>query len=185
MKTPLSIACRIVVAATLGCVPASLLAQSQSWDQKIDTPNRFKVLKTFNDEAVLDQETGLVWEKIPEADSLGGWAFIDDECFAHFTGGRLGWRPPTLEEMLSLMDPLQNETGKLPPGHPFDLGGTRDILRQFWTLSTAIVQPANNNFAYVANFEPGGSFFSDPKIAPTHRFWCVRGGHGYDGNNVP
>jgi hypothetical protein len=184
MKAPLAFGYRIFLIATLGCVPVSLLAQSQSWDQKIESENRFKVLKSFSDEAVLDQETGLVWEKIPETSS-GGWAFIDDECFAHFTGGRLGWRPPTLEEMLSLMDPLQNETGKLPPGHPFDLGPTRGITRDFWTLSTAIVQPANNTFAYVASFEPGGSFFSDPKISAAHRFWCVRGGHGYDGNNVP
>jgi hypothetical protein len=179
-----ALACRILLTTTLACVPASLLAQSQSWDQKIDAQNRFKVLKAFNDEAVLDQETGLVWEKTPEPSS-GGWAFIDDECFAHFTGGRLGWRPPTLEEMLSLMDPLQNDMGKLPSGHPFDLGATRGVTRDFWTLSTAIVQPANNSFAYVANFEPGGSFFPDPKISATHRFWCVRGGHGYDGNNVP
>jgi hypothetical protein len=184
MKNPFSIACRVVLSATLACVPVAVLAQSQSWDQKLDGQKRFKVLKAFNDEAVLDQETGLVWEATPEADP-GGWSFIDDKCFARFTGGRLGWRPPTLEEMLSLMDPLQNETGKLPPGHPFDLLPTRTTPRQFWTLSTAIVQPANNSFAYVANFDPGGSFFASDKIAGAHRFWCVRGGHGYDGNNVP
>jgi hypothetical protein len=47
------------------------------------------------------------------------------------------------------------------------------------------VQPANNDFAYVANFDPGGSLFPENKISGLHRFWCVRGGHGYDGNNVP
>ena len=146
---------------------------------------RFKVLDAFNNEAVLDKETGLVWELAPELLSLGSWAFIDDECFAHFTGGRLGWRPPTIEELLSLMDPTKNLTGKLPDGHPFDLGESRGDTRTFWTMSSAAVQPANNDFAYVANFEPGGSLFPDNKISATHRFWCVRGGHGYDGNNVP
>ncbi len=53
------------------------------------------------------------------------------------------------------------------------------------TMSTNNIQPANNNFAFYSNFEPGGSFNSDPKIAGLHRFWCVRSGHGYDGNNVP
>jgi len=81
------------------------------------------------------------------------------------------------------MDPLQNESGKLPPGHPFDLGAVG--TRNFWTMSTNAVQPANNSFAFYAKFEPGGSFSSDDKIAGLHRFWCVRGGHGHDGNNVP
>jgi hypothetical protein len=52
-------------------------------------------------------------------------------------------------------------------------------------MTTAVVQPANNNVAYVANFEPEGSLFRDPRIASLHRFWCVRSRHGYDGNNVP
>ena len=47
------------------------------------------------------------------------------------------------------------------------------------------MQPASNTFGFVANFEPGGSFFSDRKIPGSHRVWCVRGGGGYDGNNVP
>jgi hypothetical protein len=183
MNVRLTTAIRAVFVAMLVVQAAPLLAQSQSWDQKFAGANRFKVLSDFNDEAVLDRETGLVWEKTPET-ALGGWAFIDDECFSRFTGGRQGWRPPTLEEVLSLMDPLQNFTGKLPVGHPFDIGSSRTTSLQFWTITSAIVLPATNDFAYVANFEPGGSFFPDPKISVTHRFWCVRSGHGYDGNNA-
>jgi Protein of unknown function (DUF1566) len=182
MKIQSSTALRGVLVATLVCLPSWLFAQPQSWDQKINGTSRFKILTDFNDEAVLDRETGLVWEKTPEA-GAGSWSFIDDECFAHFTGGRLGWRPPTVEEVLSLMDPLQNFTGKLPVGHPFQIGDAG--TREFWTMTSSVVQPPTNNFAYVANFEPGGSLFSDDKISTTHRFWCVRGGHGYDGNNVP
>jgi Protein of unknown function (DUF1566) len=177
-----TLATRAMLIATLLFEPSLLFAQSQTWDLKISGSGRFKVLSDFNGEAVLDRETGLVWEQTPEP-GAGSWSFIDDECFAHFTGGRLGWRPPTLEEILSLMDPLQNFTGKLPQGHPFNLGDER-TSRQFWTMTSAVVQPPDNTFAYVANFEPGGSFFADNKISVTHRFWCVRGGHGYDGNNV-
>ncbi len=184
MNARVSMVSRSLLVAAFLSHPMLALAQSQSWDKKIDGAARFKILDEFNKEAVLDKETGLVWERTPEP-AGGSWPFIDDECFSHFTGGRLGWRPPTIEEVLSLMDPLQNLTGKLPVGHPFDLGESRITPRQFWTMTSAAVQPPNNDFAYVANFEPGGSLFADIKISELHRFWCVRGGHGYDGNNVP
>ncbi len=35
-------------------------AQLQSWDKQINGPGRFTVLGQFNNEAVLDRETGLV-----------------------------------------------------------------------------------------------------------------------------
>jgi hypothetical protein len=45
-----------------------------TWSDQINSPNRFKVLKEFNNEAVLDKETGLVWnshrETQMETDSL-------------------------------------------------------------------------------------------------------------------
>ncbi len=170
--------------AMLVVIPAFVSAGPvPTWDTKIDKPSRFTVLNDFNDEAVLDKETGLVWERKPDPLSRGTWPFLDIECFANFTGGRLGWRPPTIEELLSLMDPTQND--KLPPGHPFLALSERDILDQFWTMSSDNIQPPNNDRAWVADFEPGGSLFSDIKISEIHRFWCVRGGHGYDGNNVP
>jgi len=42
---------------------SSVNAQSQPWDKAI-TNDRFKVLSDFND-AVLDKETGLVWDQSP------------------------------------------------------------------------------------------------------------------------
>ena len=38
-------------------------AQVRSWDQKITTASRFKIV--LDGEAVLDKETGLVWERSP------------------------------------------------------------------------------------------------------------------------
>lgn len=36
-----------------------------SWDQKLPAATRFVVLMDWNNEAVLDRETGLVWEQAP------------------------------------------------------------------------------------------------------------------------
>src|SRR5262249_23927325 len=36
-----------------------------SWDQTLPASTRFIVLSNFNSQAVLDRETGLVWERTP------------------------------------------------------------------------------------------------------------------------
>lgn len=41
-----------------------------SWDQKLPTSTRFIVLSNWDRAAVLDRETGLVWEKSPSAGEL-------------------------------------------------------------------------------------------------------------------
>jgi len=58
---------RFPLLATLTLVAATALlrafpaeAKPPSWDKLIPKPGRFKVLKAFGDEAVLDKETGLV-----------------------------------------------------------------------------------------------------------------------------
>src|ERR1700693_3370881 len=64
-----------------------------SWDQTLPAATRFIVLSNFNSEAVLDRNTGLVWEKSPET-TLVSWAETRSVCIKKTVGGQKGWRLP-------------------------------------------------------------------------------------------
>lgn len=90
-----------------------------SWDQKLPASTRFVVLSDWNNNAVLDRETGLVWEKSPDA-TTHIWNQARFQCSSRTTGGRKGWRLPSVHELASLVDPSVAPPGPtLPPGHPF------------------------------------------------------------------
>jgi len=89
-----------------------------SWDQKLTT-NRFVILANWNNEAVIDRETGLVWERSPDAVQRD-WILAQTHCMNRLVGGRKGWRLPGPQELASLIDPTVPGPGpKLPAGHPF------------------------------------------------------------------
>jgi hypothetical protein len=159
-----------------------------SWDQKFqcDTPAtcpRFIVLSNWNSEAVLDRETGLVWERSP--DNTGGpnndgrrdWSDAQIHCNFLTTGNRVGWRLPTLQELSSLADPTQSNPS-LPPGHPFGNVQSSD----YWSATT---RANDTTRAWGVSF--GSIFVGGPGGLPTVNgvggilfVWCVRGGQGVD-----
>lgn len=125
--------------------------------------------------AVLDNETGLVWEKAPAfAAFTDSWFNFETLCTSNSTGGRLGWRMPTAEEMLSLKDPNAFPDG-LPPGHPFTGLGNAT----FWTATS---DPLNEDNARYVNMSPLGSSEQTAYKGTTNvaSAWCVRGGSGFD-----
>ena len=108
-----------------------------SWDQKLqcDTPAtcpRFVVLANWSSAAVLDRETGLVWEKVPEP-SILNWHQASFRCATRSLGGRWGWRLPTIQEFASLVDPTQSNP-MLPSGHPFTV--QTDPSDFYWSATT-------------------------------------------------
>jgi Protein of unknown function (DUF1566)/Cohesin domain len=144
-----------------------------SWDQQLPASTRFVILSNWSNNAVLDRETGLVWEKVPTS-NVSPWVFYLSACFLRSTGGRLGWRMPSIEEFLTLMDPA---TFKLVAGAPFDLsnpnGNFHDAI--FWTTTTDASTPAN---AFQADFTGSGAPFESQPKSNDQRLWCVRGGQG-------
>src|SRR5262245_14857308 len=70
----------------------------------------------MNNEAVLDRETGLTWERRPDgAESLN---FAKQVCRFKSVGGRKGCCLPSIHELNSLIDPTRSNPA-LPIGHPF------------------------------------------------------------------
>jgi hypothetical protein len=147
-----------------------------TWDQVLPASERFVLV--MGGAGVLDKETGLVWEKLPT--SVGDsviWSSALSGCADLFKGGRLGWRLPALQELLSLVDPTQ-ENPALPSGHPFS--GVRTDA-PYWTGTTAAAQDGSaSNQAYAVDIF-GGSFGRSYKVGTFARHvWCVRGGQGLD-----
>jgi len=144
------------------------IALSNFTETKLD-PDRHKII--VSGVAVLDRETGLVWEQSPGTD-ISDWLDAQRRCNSLATGGRLGWRLPTIAELGSLVDPNVSTGPLLPAGHPF----SNVQSSVYWSAST----DAGNNIAvWVMDFDRGSV---DPmvKVGGTGYVWCVRGGQGID-----
>lgn len=144
--------------------------QPSSWSEKITKASqRFKTV--LGGAAVLDKETGLVWEKSPDTT---GRTWNDAVAYAYKknVGGRKGWRLPTVEELASLVDPKRSNPA-LPSGHPF----TKVQLSNYYWSSTTNTD--YTGYAWFVFFNDGGVYFGN-KSSECY-VWCVRGGHGYDG----
>lgn len=139
-----------------------------TWSKKIiDASKRFELV--LGGDAVLDKETGLVWERSPST-TLTNWYRAFFQVYDKEVGGRKGWRLPTVEELASLVDTSIPGSPKLPSGHPFEK--VQDV---YWS-STTDVNSASN--AWGVSFNLGGAGNSGKEVEDY--VWCVRGGHGHD-----
>lgn len=145
--------------------------ESASWSKKITAKKRFRVLSAFNGQAVLDRETGLVWERTPD-EAPRTWYEAMGDCRSKNVGERLGWRLPAIEELASLVDPMQTQAPFLPTGHPFNnvlIGG-----QVYYSATTIVSTPPN-----AMGMRPyDGSIRATLKNIRDTFVWCVRGGYG-------
>ena len=84
--------------------------------------------------AVLDNETGLVWEQAPSGTPVT-WPQAITGCQALDVGNRLGWRLPSNEELRSLAD---GATQHLPAGHPFTGIHATSPSDIYWSSTTEV-----------------------------------------------
>jgi hypothetical protein len=153
-----------------------------SWDQKLTCDGisncpRFVVLSNWNNEAVLDRETGLVWERSP-ASEIFNWNDALYHCVGLAAGNRMGWRLPTVQELLSLIDTTVVSFPRLPPGHPFIISFPGSGSHGFWSATLKLSDPA---YAYlVGNTAVGFTKALSHYDWIDFHAWCVRGGQGLE-----
>jgi uncharacterized protein DUF1566 len=149
-------------------VPATGLPSDLGVDVQV-YPSRFQILEEYRGEAVLDIDTGLIWERNPSS-SETAWANASLRCALTSTGGRLGWRLPSFFELMTLVEPAPRAAARkpsLPTGHPF-----RGVKADpYWTTSSQDIEPAN---AYIVDFLRGD--VAVQRKNRSHAWWCVRGG---------
>jgi uncharacterized protein DUF1566 len=174
----LAIGGTLVIAGAVGAEPSaptdrSMQPHLKAWSNIIrDSSKRFVVLPDFDNAAVLDRETGLVWEQAPDF-AVRAWSsptppfgLAADACISKSIGSRTGWRLPSIHELMSVVDRTLGGLS-LPPGHPFT--NVQGVL--YWSATTVAMNPA---FAWVVDFNGGGA---TPNVKSTaYRVWCVRGG---------
>ena len=144
---------------------------TQRWDQVLPVSQRFVVLPAFNNDAVLDKETGLVWEKSPQTNGVSA-ANSRLACANKAVGGRKGWRVPALPELTSLVDPSVASPGPtLPQGHPF----LNVQAANYWSSSAHL---ENTTLTWGVGFNNGMALGLSKSF--DQRIWCVRAGANAD-----
>ena len=142
-----------------------------AWSQILPAADRFQLV--MGGAAVLDKETGLVWEQSPDTD-IPDWFTALFHCYQRLVGGRKGWRPPTIEELASLVD-TSNSSPALPTGHPFTLTSAQEN-GFYWSATTDAL---STSVAWGVRLDNGVvNVFGKTS---TRHVWCVRGGQGIDG----
>jgi len=139
------------------------MSEIPAWAQVLPTTQRFVLV--MGGAAVLDKETGLVWEQSPQT-TTHQWSGARFECTSRTVTGRSGWRLPSVNELASLID-TTNTDPALPTDHPF----SNVWSSRYWSATTSADIPT---LAWNANFGNGevASYLKSSFLF----VWCVRGG---------
>lgn len=125
------------------------------------------------EELVLDKETGLIWPRNANPfEHAQNWLDSNTTCREQELANRIGWLPPTVEELSSLVG-TRNANPALPTGHPFSSVQFDDGVPAYWT-STKFENPGSA--AWFVNMGSGGAGLGNKSILGFA--WTVRAGRG-------
>ena len=137
-----------------------------NWDKALPVAQRFVLLASFNNDAIRDDNSGLVWEKSPQIPTAT-WNGARFTCINKNVGGQKGWRLPSIPELASLIDPSVAHPGPtLPSGHPFHNVQSAG----YWSATTSAEDASDAWFVYF-----GRGFVDHDSKTRTGHAWCVRG----------
>jgi hypothetical protein len=123
-------------------------------------------------DAILDRETGLVWQRAAGSVEYFYFSAVDI-CATALTGDRYGWRLPTHAELRTT---LFSPPAGVPPGMPILPGGVAD--REYWTasLTTFGTEPEEQLWVYVVDYDEHEANAQRIDLdLTTNGVWCVRG----------
>ncbi|GFO55745.1 hypothetical protein GMSM_27520 [Geomonas sp. Red276] len=138
---------------------------AENWSQILPGSERFVVV--LNGAGVLDKETGLVWQRSPDAPTWD-WNGARAQCASIEIGGRLGWHLPTVEQLTSLIDRTSTNGRMVPEDNPFGLVRVR---HPYWTASP---YPGAPGYSMRVDFADGTTLGA--AVTELFHVWCVRGG---------
>jgi hypothetical protein len=116
----------------------------------------FTVVPGSNNEAVRDNTTNLVWERVPDTGQRN-WADSVAYCPTKTVGGVTGWRLPSIDELTNLYP---------APTPPF----TYNTSLAYWSATTDTFIP---HYSLLVDFGNGNVVSANG--AGTGHAWCVRG----------
>jgi hypothetical protein len=152
------------------------------WDTNNPSASRFV---TAVPGAVLDLNTGLVWEQAPASLTTieGGhsWPSAIHYCIQKNVGGTVGWRLPSAAELESVRDPTLVAPYVPASAFTISFSDTTPGLATawYWSATTAPTGvPDDVHFGFMVNFGDGHLRGWD-KVEPG-MVWCVRGGMNAD-----
>ena len=134
--------------------------------------SRFKCV--MGGEAVLDKQTGITWARnVNVAKKMVPWQEAVNFCQDLEIGNRKGWRLPTKEELITILD---TSTGNpaLPEGHPFKSAASHAKWSSANSVWTATTYESNSKSAYWVSINLGR--VGDEIKILDFQIWPVLGG---------
>ncbi|THJ23046.1 MAG: DUF1566 domain-containing protein [Nitrospira sp. CG24E] len=133
------------------------------WEAHHPSVSRFTTVFTG---AVMDKNTGLVWDHSPMVAPTGptSWPGAVERCLNRAVGGTRGWRLPSVAELASVIDP--SVPAPYVPGTVF----TGLEAANYWSATPGVEGSSN---AYVVSLQDG--LVGTSSKSSSNNVWCVRG----------